>query len=190
MNEINFSSTNWLALKINNQSFERFRHKIKGRVIHLGYGTSPYKEDMVKVAEEYIGVDWEHSFHNRPNVDVFADLSKPFPCEGECADNISSFQVMEPLKEPRLFLSECYRILKTGRWLFITLPFMWQVHQAPYNFFPYTRFGLRYLLEKNGFVDIEIQENSGFWQMWVLKFNYHTERFAQGPFKYSRIPIW
>jgi SAM-dependent methyltransferase len=97
---------------------------------------------------------------------------------------------MEHLKEPSLFLSECYRILKTGGWLFITLPFMWQVHEAPYDFFRYTRFGLGYLLEKNGFVDIEIQESTGFWQMWVLKFNYHTVRFARGSLKYFWIPIW
>jgi SAM-dependent methyltransferase len=162
----------------------------KGRVIDLGCGTAAYKEDILKVAEEYVGVDWECSFHDRSNVDVFADLSRPLPFEDECADTLVSFQVMEHLKEPSFFLSECYRILKSGGGLFLTLPFMWEVHEAPYDFFRYTRYGLEYLLQKNGFVDIEIIENTGFWQMWVLKFNYHTERFACGPLKYLWIPIW
>ena len=181
---------NWLALKINNQSFKRFQPMIKGLVIDLGCGTSPYKEDMVKVAEGYVGVDWECSFHDRSNVDVFADLSRLLPFEDECADTIVSFQAMEHLPEPSHFLSECYRILKSGGGLFLTLPFMWEVHEAPYDYFRYTRYGLEYLLQKNGFVDIEIIENTGFWQMWVLKFNYHTERFARGPLKYLWIPIW
>jgi len=49
---------------------------------------------------------------------------------------------------------------------------MWHVHEAPYDYFRYTRYGLEYLLNKNGFVHIEIKENTGFWQTFVLKFNF------------------
>jgi len=53
-----------------------------------------------------------------------------------------------------------------------------------------TRYGLEYLLKKVGFYEIDIRENTGFWQMWILKFNYHTTRFARGPLKFIWIPIW
>jgi len=33
-------------------------------------------------------------------------------------------------------LSECYRILKRGGGLFITVPFMWHVHEAPHDYYP------------------------------------------------------
>jgi SAM-dependent methyltransferase len=190
MNEIDFLSMNWLAMKINNDSFERFLHKVTGIVIDLGCGTSPYKEDLVKFTKAYIGVDWGKSSNNQFNVNVFADLTKPLPFKNDYADTIISCQVMEHLPEPGFFLSECYRILKSGGRLFITTPFMWHIHEAPYDYFRFTRYGLEYLLKKCGFVDIEIQENTGFWQMWVLKFNYHTRRFALGFFKYLWIPIW
>ena len=74
--------------------------------------------------------------------------------------------------------------------LLLTLPFMWHVHDAPYDYYRYTRHGLQYLLEKNGFSNIKIEENTGFWQMWVLKFNYHSLRFAPGVLKYFWIPVW
>jgi predicted TPR repeat methyltransferase len=35
-----------------------------GRVIDLGCGIAPYKEDILKVADEYIGVDWKSSLHD------------------------------------------------------------------------------------------------------------------------------
>jgi len=81
MNKIVFSSHNWLALKINNDCLKQHLPLMKGRVIDLGCGTSPYKEDILKLADEYIGVDWENSFHDQSNVDVFANLSGKLPFE-------------------------------------------------------------------------------------------------------------
>ena len=190
MNKIDLSSFKWLALKVNNDSLNSHLHVLKGRVVDLGCGTSPYKEDILKVAHQYVGVDWENSLHDQSNVDVFADLTKKLPFEESFADTVVSFQVMEHLPEPDFFLSECYRILKPGGNLLITVPFMWQVHEAPHDYFRYTRYGLEYLLGKNHFEAIEVKENTGFWQTLALKFNYHSARFAHGPIKFLLVPIW
>lgn len=190
MNKVNLLAHNWLVFKINNDSLKNNLHLIKGRVIDLGCGASPYKEDILKIADEYIGVDWENSLHDQSNVNVFADLTKKLPFDADYADTVVSFQVMEHLPEPDFFLSECYRILKRGGKLFITVPFMWHVHESPHDYFRYTRHGLEYLLKKNGFSEIEIKENTGFWQMMVLKFNYHTHRFAKSYLRFIWIPIW
>jgi hypothetical protein len=97
---------------------------------------------------------------------------------------------MEHLPEPSIFLSEAHRILQRDGNIVITVPFMWQVHEAPQDFYRFTRFGLDYLLNKAGFTDIVIKENTGYWQMSVLKFNYFTLRFARGPFRWLFVPIW
>jgi SAM-dependent methyltransferase len=179
---------NFLIYSINKKIAKSLSYN--GRVIDLGCGTAPYKHDILKVADEYIGVDWKNSLHDQSHVDVFADLCKPLPFPDEHADTVVSFQVLEHLPEPELFLSECYRILKRGGRGFITVPFMWNVHEAPHDYYRYTRYGLKYLLKKVGFYEIDIKENTGFWQMWILKFNYHTTRFARGPLKLFWIPIW
>lgn len=163
----------------------------KGRVVDLGCGNAPYKADILKVAREYIGVDWKQSFHDQSHVDVFCDLSGKLSLEDDYADTVVSFAVMEHVPEPSLFLSECHRILRPGGSLFITVPFMWHVHEAPHDYYRYTRYGLQYLLVKNGFSEIQIRETTGFWQTFVLKFNYHMHRrFAGGPFWYFWIPFW
>jgi len=184
------SSKNWLIQKINNDVFYRNADIVKGRVIDLGCGESPYKEDILKFAGEYIGVDWKKSFHDLGNTGVFADLSKTLPFRDCCADTVVSFQVLEHLPEPGFFLSQCYRILRSHGTVLLTVPFMWHVHEEPHDYFRFTRYGLEYLLKKSGFTDIRIEETTGFWQMWALKFNYHTERFAGGVVKYLLLPLW
>jgi len=162
----------------------------RGRVVDLGCGTAPYKDIILAVADEYIGVDWTKTIHDQSRVDVFADLSKPLPFADSYADTVVSFEVLEHLPEPILFLSECNHILRPGGMLFMTVPFMWQIHEEPHDYFRYTQYGLRYLLEKNGFSEIAIKEKTGFWLMWWLRFNYHTVRFARGPVKYLWYPVW
>ena len=190
MNRIDRTSFKWLPLAINNRSLQDNLHHVRGVVIDLGCGTSPYKEDIVKVATRYIGVDWQHSLHDQSNVDVFADLTKRLPFDDDYADTVVSFQVMEHLPEPDAFLAECFRILKPGGRLLVTTPFMWFVHEAPRDFYRYTRYGLEYLLAKNNFTEIAVAENSGFWQTAALKLNYHTARLARGPLKLFMVPLW
>ena len=182
------SNFNFLIHQINLEIVKSLPYE--GIVLDLGCGTAPYKEEILKIADEYIGVDWESSLHDRSNVDVFADLCKTLPFDDNYTDTIVSFQVLEHLPEPALFLTECYRILKPGGRFLITVPFMWHVHEEPLDYFRYTRYGLEYLLKQSGFANIEITENTGFWQMLVLKFNYHSVRFAPGLLKFFWIPIW
>ena len=163
----------------------------KGRVVDLGCGVAPYKKLIQQsAAKEYVGVDWDGSPHDSSNVDVFADITKEIPLEADYADTVCSFQVMEHLPDPDGFLDECFRILKPGGRLFITTPFMWHVHEAPHDYYRFTRYGLEHLLSKHGFVDVTVTENTGFWQTWILKFNYHSCRYAIGPLRCFWIPVW
>lgn len=190
MNIVWWRAHNWLVHKMNNETLKENLPLFRGRVVDLGCGTAPYKVDILKVADEYIGVDWKNSFHEQSNVDIFASLTEPLPIKDNFADMVSSFQVMEHLPEPSDFLSECFRILKPGGSFFLTVPFMWHVHEAPHDYYRYTRHGLEYLLKKNGFSDIEVKEKSGFWQMIGLKFNYYTSSFSNGIWCWLFIPVW
>jgi len=179
---------NFLILRIARKRIESF--PFHGRVVDLGCGKAPYKDIVLRTADEYIGVDWKNSMHDQSNVDVLADLSQPLPFDNAYADTATSFFVLEHLTEPDFFLSECSRILRPGGWLYMLVPFLWHIHEEPYDFYRYTHYGLRYLLEKNGFSEIIIEAQTGFWQTWWLSFNYHTTRFACGPLKYFWYPVW
>lgn len=190
MNKISWLSHNWLILQINNNCLKGFLNKIRGRVVDLGCGTAPYKADILNVAEEYVGVDWESSFHDQSHVNIFANLCEVLPIQDKYADTVVSFQVLEHLPEPSVFLKEAHRILRPNGIIIITVPFMWHVHEAPYDYYRFTRYGLEYLLKKAGFIDITIKENTGYWQTSVLKFNYYTVPFSRGLLRLLFIPVW
>lgn len=192
MNKVDYFAHNWLAFKINNESFAQNKYFIRGRVLDLGCGSSPYRADILAVADEYIGVDWPYSHHSGNHVSLFANIAKSLPFRNECIDTIVVFQVLEHIPEPELFLSDCFRVLEREGRLLLTVPFMWHIHDVPYDYYRYTRYGLEYILQKAGFAKIIINENTGYWQTAVLKFNYHTKRL----FSFSRffscflIPFW
>lgn len=153
---------------------------IKGNVYDLGCGKSPYKTWISTKASGYFGVDWSSSVHDcKP--DLFADLNKLLPLDSEVADTIISFSVMEHLSEPQIFLNESFRILKPDGYLLLQVPFMWWVHEAPHDYYRYTSYGLTYMLEKSGYSEIVVTEQTGFWLMWFLKLNYQIVKCQRGP---------
>jgi hypothetical protein len=52
------------------------------------------------------------------------------------------------------------------------------------------------MLKKAGFVEVEVEAQSGFFTMWLVKFNYFTLRFIRGSrllrwtIKALLLPIW
>ena len=107
MPKVNFLANNWLAIKTNNETLERNLKFLKGVVYDLGCGERPYEEDILKVADKYIGVDWGETLH-KLNADIVSNLNKPLPIDSEVADTVTSFQVMEHLCEPQTMLDEAY----------------------------------------------------------------------------------
>jgi SAM-dependent methyltransferase len=125
-------------------------------------------------------VDWSNTLHGL-SADVVTNLNEPLPLEDAVADTVVSLSVMEHLCEPQTMLNEAFRILKPDGTMVLQVPWQWWIHEAPYDFFRYTPYGLKYLLEKAGFVDVVVEPQSGFFTMWILKMNYFSVRFVRGP---------
>jgi SAM-dependent methyltransferase len=159
---------------------EKYSELCCGVVYDLGAGESPYRYFFLNYAAQYIAVDWAGSYHNT-KADITADLNQPLPIPSEVADAVVSLSVMEHLCEPQMMLNEAFRILKPGGRIVLQVPWQWWIHEAPYDFFRYTPYGLKYLLEKAAFVNIVVESQSGFFTTAVLKWNYFTSRFVRGP---------
>lgn len=185
-NHPNRQAHNWLIYDIGDSSLTRHSEIFKGHIYDLGCGEIPYKEWLLNYAESYTGVDWSSSLHTL-KADIFADLNEPLPIESEVADTIISLSVLEHLREPQNFLKEAFRILKPEGFMMLRIPFMWQVHEAPHDYYRFTSYGLKYMLEKAGFTDINIYPLTGFWVMWTVKFNYQTKKLIRGPWPLKTI---
>ena len=52
-------------------------------------------------------------------------------------------------------LDELHRVIKPGGNMLLTVPFVWDEHEIPYDFARYTSFGLRHILQEKGFVVVQ-----------------------------------
>lgn len=181
---------NWLALDINNRLFLKAKDLLHGHVLDLGCGNAPFRDDMIAQGLSYTCVDWPGSAHGRAYIDVYADIGRPLPFSDACCDAVTLFQVLEHVSTPWQLLAECRRLLRPGGNIVITVPFMWHVHEAPHDYYRYTRYGLAYLLRQAGFTDIDIIESTGFWQMAVLKLNYWLAANLTRRLRWLAVPLW
>ncbi|MEO5924090.1 MAG: class I SAM-dependent methyltransferase [Bryobacteraceae bacterium] len=134
------------------------------RVLDAGAGEGSYRSYFS--AQRYCGLDlgvgdgaWDYS-----NLDVLGDLSV-LPFRNGAFDATLNVVTLEHVKEPAQVIQELARVLAPGGQLLIVAPHEWEEHQQPHDYFRYTRYGLRYLLERAGFRDIEVEPVGGFFRL-------------------------
>lgn len=126
---------------------------ITGKTLDIGCGHKPYKE--LFASTEYIGLEIDGD-ENRKNkkADCYYD-GHVFPFSDNEFDSVVMFQVFEHVFNPHQFLSEVNRVLKPGGKMLLTVPFVWDEHEQPYDFARYSSFGLRSLLLEHNFEVLE-----------------------------------
>lgn len=118
------------------------------RVLDIGAGDAPYAELFEHV--DYVTLDWEHSPHEgaqRTTVSASAD-DLPFAA-GEF-DAVLLTQVLEHVRRPDVVLAEVARVLRPGGQLYATVPFAWELHEEPHDYWRFSPYALRALAEDAG----------------------------------------
>jgi SAM-dependent methyltransferase len=101
---------------------------------------------------------------NYSRLDAVADLAA-LPFRDAAFDAALHIVTIEHLPEPAAALREMARTIKPGKFLLLAAPHEWEVHQAPHDYFRYTRHGLGYLLDNAGFDALEIRPAGGYFRL-------------------------
>jgi SAM-dependent methyltransferase len=193
----------WISKRLEVNRYEIFRlleqaqEQIPAgaRVLDAGSGEGQYKPYFAHTA--YTGIDlavgdvtWDYT-----GLDVVGNLQR-LPFEDNSFDAAVCIQTMEHVNEPMKVTNEIGRVLKPGGRYYLSAPMSWHQHQKPHDFFRYTSFGFRYLLENSSMRIIEIRPAGGYF--WYLSFNLQLlhywlfpkpketwKRLLQMPFKLS-----
>jgi SAM-dependent methyltransferase len=124
------------------------------RVADVGAGDAPYRELFDHA--EYVTVDWEMSPHEGASkADVVAS-AESVPLPDASFDAVVLTQVLQHVPEPARVVAEQHRILRPGGRLLVTAPLVWELHEMPHDYFRYTEPGLRSLLRRTGFEQVEV----------------------------------
>jgi len=141
-----------------------------GVMLDFGCADSPYRK--IFNVDRVIGLDITESGHEHKNekIDVYYD-GRNIPFEDKFFDSVLSTEVFEHIFNIDEILGELWRVLKTGGHMLITVPFVWEEHETPYDFGRYTTFGIEHLLEKSGFEVLVHEKNTNYietvFQLWI-----------------------
>lgn len=149
------------------------------RVLDAGAGEGVYARHFS--AQRYVAVDlavgdpsWDYS-----RLDVIADLSAlPFPdgCFQACLNIVT----LEHVREPARVLSEIARVLAPGGRLLLVVPQEWEIHQAPHDYYRFTRYALVWLLQQAGLRVETLEAAGGFFRVLARRL-LNALQFFRGP---------
>ena len=92
-------------------------------------------------------------FTNYPDINCIHDITSSLPFASHSFEYILMTNVLEHLYDDRI-ISEAHRLLRKDSRLYLTVPFLLDIHQKPYDFHRYTNLWLEKKLMDEGF-DIE-----------------------------------
>lgn len=145
----------------------------RGVILDAGAGEARFRhhfrEHLYLALDSGIGdATWDYS-----RIHICADLSE-IPLRRNSVDAVINTQVLEHLPNPEGVLAEVYRVLKNGGRLHLTAPQGWHEHQQPHDYFRFTQYSLRSMLESAGFRAISIEPLGGY-------FHYLGQRLTYVP---------
>lgn len=142
----------------------------RGLLLDVGCGQRRHEHIFLPVVDRYIGLDYPPvsegvwATTGGEQVDIWGD-GQYVPVASGSVDTVLCSQVLEHVPEPSQVMMELDRVLKPGGYAIITAPQEWGLHQEPYDFYRFTRYGLTYLAEKAGLDVVDIRHRGGFWAM-------------------------
>lgn len=125
--------------------------RLHGRVIDLGCGIMPYAELLPPAVTLYHGLDIT-ARDSRPT--LIGDVQSLGMLRDASYDSVICLEVLEHVPDPARALAEIARVLADGGVLVLSVPHLSRLHEIPHDYYRYTEYGLRYLLESN---DLEPQ---------------------------------
>jgi SAM-dependent methyltransferase len=166
------------------EAITELKPKLHGVVIDLACGVMPYKEYLFNNSiENYIGIDLEPTeYHNQVKPDYYWD-GKNIPLNDASVNFVVATEFLEHYFDTALILKEINRVLKPGGILFFTVPSVWPIHEAPYDYHRFTPFALEAHFKKAEFTSWDIKPLGGFHYHIALSLALWNDYRLSGKFK-------
>ncbi|MEK7591331.1 MAG: class I SAM-dependent methyltransferase, partial [Patescibacteria group bacterium] len=153
---VSFLDAIGLTKKITRPRIEAFLKKYRstGNTLDVGCGSALYGS--------YFPNRTTLDIEARPGVrvDIVADAHDLSQIPDASFENILCTEVLEHLHTPALAIAEFHRVLKPGGMLILTTRFIFPLHDAPGDYYRYTKYGLRHLMKEFEILELTEEANT------------------------------
>ncbi len=159
----------FIIKRLAHQAIEEAKNYTHGELIDIGCGRMAHRGELEKIATKYVGLDHPKLSKLYPSPrkpDIFGDAME-LPLQDATFDTALLLQVLEHLDDPQKALNEAYRILRKNGFIIISVPFMYPIHDAPYDYYRFTEHAIKKMLKKAGFNIVKLQTGGSFLEFWV-----------------------
>ncbi len=146
--------------------------KLRGTLLDLGCGSQPYRQYLRGVTR-YVGLDYpltQACLANKVKPEVHGD-ARTLPFADQSFDGVLCSQVLEHVDRPETVVREMFRILKPGGVGLISVPFFYNLHMEPHDYFRFSPYGIKELLERNGLTVCQLRGQGGIGTLLVQMFH-------------------
>ncbi|MCA9973403.1 MAG: methyltransferase domain-containing protein [Anaerolineales bacterium] len=141
----------WFALREEPALLRDIARQAEGVVLDVGAGTQAIRPFLSPHCR-YVSLDYYQTaaewYGTRPQ--IFGD-GQQLPMKAGSIDVVLLLDVLEHLPRPEACLAEISRVLRPGGRLILQVPFLYPLHDEPFDFHRWTRHGLRALAARHGF---------------------------------------
>lgn len=118
---------------------------VRGDLLDLGAGNQPFRPWYEPLARTVVAIDVAPA----DGLSLLS-MASPLPFQDSSFDSVLCTSVLEHVDDAEQTIAEIERVLRPGGQLLISMPFLYPTHEAPYDFWRTTHYGLDRMLRRNG----------------------------------------
>lgn len=128
-------------------SLEKYQFYYQGIVLDIGGRNRGRFAKPKNKVEKWIFADINVNY----NPDIALDVCDMATINDSSIDVVNAIELFEHVAYPEKGLAECYRVLKSGGLLIVSTPFIYPIHDDPFDFQRWAIEKWKKTLESNGF---------------------------------------
>lgn len=128
--------------------------RINGKILDVGGSKKSGYHELIQGEHSFTVGNINESY----GIDVVFDAEEAWPFPDKTFDGVLLVNLLEHLYEYKKALLEAHRVLVSGGVVIGVVPFMFNVHGSPNDYFRYTRSALEQILKESGFETVQVQE--------------------------------
>lgn len=159
----------FIMLSLTHQAIAEAKKYSKGKLVDIGCGRMPYRKELEPLVDSYTGIDHpkiSKLYKGDKKPEILSDATS-IPVKSQTFSIALMLQVLEYLEDPDVAIREARRILKKEGILVLSSPFLYPIHDAPYDRNRFTNTQIRTLLTSNGFKILKMRTQGGFLDFWI-----------------------